>query len=102
MLDAPFDLSYATQIAKSWSDNDTMQLMDFVICMPNSTNNGNIMYRCNQTTCDILLAKLYMIAHWFDIKKRYWERYLIIQAKSYQYEQYRMGRTSKYKQASMK
>ncbi|MCJ1348586.1 hypothetical protein MMC31_006818, partial [Peltigera leucophlebia] len=91
--DASSDLSCAAQKAKFSPDNDTVQLIGYGICVSDSTNNVNIMYRCNQTTRDVLSAEFYAMAHGFNIEKRNWGRYVIMQKKSCQHQDYGRGGT---------
>lgn len=69
--DASFNLSCVAQTAQFLPDNHTVQLINYVICVPNSTNNINIIYRCNRTTCNVLSVEFYIMTYEFEIEKRY-------------------------------
>ena len=51
---------------------------------------------------NVLVAKLYAMAHGLDIEKQYWERYQIMQKKSCQHQHYGIGRTGSIKYMKMK
>ncbi len=69
----------------------------YVIYLANVINKANTIYWWPQLMCGVLAADLYTMAHGFDIEKQHWGRYKIMQKKSCQHQDYRKGKTGKYK-----
>ena len=93
--DISFDLSCFIQIVQFLPDNNTIS---YVIYLSDTTNKANIdwsLIKFKWVTRNILLAELYIITQGFDIEKQYWERYQIMQKKSYQHQRYKIYKMGK-------
>lgn len=92
------------------SNQNTLQLLDllsqivYTICFINVTHKAKNIYwsliKCKQEMRLVLTAELYIYK--FDIKKLHQEKYLIMQAKLYQHQHYRIIKIDIYKQANIK
>ena len=108
--EASFNLSRAAQTVKFSPDNGIIQVQLVVFTDSSFTDNSDLLSQINYATYladatnrikykgvtrGVLAAELYAIAHRFDIEKQHWERYQIVQKKSYQHQHYRMGGTGR-------
>ena len=114
-----FDLSQAAQIVKflpninpltnkfqglrhvklNPQDTHLLSQIGYIIYPANTTNKANIYLSFIEyilITCNVLLIELYAMSYVFDIKKRHWERYQIMQKILHQYKHYKMGGKDKH------
>ena len=88
------DLSHTTLIVEFLQDN--VALLDKRLQWQiNNKSKGLHYVKLGQDILHILAVELYAMAYKFDIKKRHWGRYQIMQKKSWEYQHYGMGETGK-------